>query len=106
MVETKTALGLESGRRFGRWTVLDRCITTQQGERKYLCRCDCGTERYVLERSLRYGGSQSCGCLRKERARQATAYDLLGQTYGELKVVGRSRKRTKMGAYCILDVPV
>lgn len=40
-----------------------------------------------------------CGCLRMERARQATAYALFGQTFGELKVVGRSRKRTKMRAY-------
>ena len=39
-----------------------------------------------------------CGCLRMERARQATAHDLFGQIFGELKVVGRSRKRTKMGA--------
>ncbi len=89
----------ESGQRFGRWTVLDGYITTPQGERKYLCRCDCGTERYALERSLQHGGSQRCGCLRMERARQATAHDLFGQTFGELKVVGRSRKRTKMGAY-------
>ncbi len=95
----KAAMKPESGQRFGRWTVLDGCITTPQGERKYLCRCDCGTERYVLEWSLQHGGSQSCGCLRMERARQATAYDLSGQTFGELKVVGRSRKRTKMGAY-------
>lgn len=78
----KAAMKPESGQRFGRWTVLDGYITTPQGERKYLCRCDCGTERYVLE-----------------RARQATAHDLFGQTFGELKVVGRSRKRTKMGAY-------
>ena len=41
-------------------------------------RCDCGTERYVLERSLQHGGSQRCGCLRMERARQATAHDLFG----------------------------
>lgn len=39
------------------------------------------------------------GCLRKERAYQATAYNLLGQTFGELRVIGRSRKRTEMGAY-------
>ena len=90
---------VHSGQRFGRWTVLDRCTPTPQGDRKYLCRCDCGTERYVLERSLLYGGSRSCGCLRREMARQATAYDLLGQTFGDLRVVGRSRKRTKMGAY-------
>ena len=90
---------LQSGRKFGRWTVLGGCVTTPRGERKYLCRCDCGTERYVLERSLRYGESQSCGCLRKEMAHQATAYDLLGQTFGDLRVVGKSRKRTKMGPY-------
>ena len=95
----KAAMKPESGQRFGRWTVLDGYITTPQGERKYLCRCDCGTERYALERSLQHGGSQRCGCLRMERARQATAHDLFGQTFGELKVVGRSRKRTKMGAY-------
>ena len=99
MEEKKTVKELESGQRFGRWTVLDRVAATPRGERKYLCRCDCGTERYVLERSLKHGGSQSCGCLRKERSYQATAYDLLGQTFGDLKVIGRSRKRTNMGAY-------
>lgn len=91
--------GLKKGQRFGRWTLLDKVVTTAQGEKKHLCRCDCGTERYVLERSLKSGGSLSCGCLRRERAQQATAYDLLGKTFGELRVVGKSRKRTRMGAY-------
>ena len=66
MIEQKTDQRLTCGQRFGRWTVLGGCVTTQRGERKYLCRCDCGTERYVLERSLLYGGSQSCGCKKKE----------------------------------------
>ena len=99
MTERKTDQRLTCGQRFGRWTVLGGCMTTPRGERKYLCRCDCGTERYVLERSLLYGGSQSCGCLRKEMAYQANAYNLLGQTFGELHVVEKSRKRTKMGSY-------
>ena len=85
----KAAMKPESGQGFGRWTVLDGYITTPQGERKYLCRCDCGTERYVLEWSLQHGGSQSCGCLRMERARQATAYDLFGQTFGAELMSGR-----------------
>lgn len=83
----------------GRWTVLDACEKTEKGETKRLCRCECGTERYVLERSLRSGGSQSCGCLTRERAYEASAYDMLGKTFGELTVVGRSRKRTKLGGY-------
>ena len=99
MIEQKTDQRLDCGQRFGRWIVLGGCVTTQRGERKYLCRCDCGTERYVLERSLLSGGSQSCGCLQKEMAYQANAYNLLGQTFGDLCVVGKSRKRTKMGAY-------
>lgn len=88
-----------TGQRFGRWTVLDATMLSASGETKWLCRCDCGTERYVLERSLKYGGSESCGCLTREKVRNAVAYDLFGKEFGDLKVVGRSRKRTAMGAY-------
>lgn len=90
---------MTAGTRFGRWSVLGDWITTEKGEKKYHCRCDCGTERYVLERSLKSGESLSCGCLARERASKARAYDLLGQTFGDLTVVGKSRKRTKMGPY-------
>lgn len=63
--------GLKKGQRFGRWTLLDKVVTTAQGEKKHLCRCDCGTERYVLERSLKSGGSLSCGaCGENGRSRQ------------------------------------
>lgn len=88
-----------SGQRFGRWTVLDAPPSCAAGETTWLCRCDCGTERYVRERSLRSGGSQSCGCLTRERAREAVIHDLLGKEFGDLKVIGRSAKRTKMGGY-------
>ena len=54
-----------------------------------LCRCDCGTERYVLERSLLYGASQSCGCLRKEKSQAANSYDLRGRRFGALTVLGK-----------------
>ena len=43
----------------GRWTVFDSYKKTFKGEKKWLCRCKCGSERYVLERSLMYGGSLS-----------------------------------------------
>ena len=33
--------------RFGRWTVLGDFATTPKDERKWRCRCDCGTERYA-----------------------------------------------------------
>ena len=63
---------------FGRWTVIGDCITfknkANRTERKWLCRCECGTVRYVLERSLIYGGSQSCGCIGTENSIKAVSY--------------------------------
>lgn len=91
MGRKKTAQEL-NGRTFGRWTVLDDMTSNAKGERKWLCRCTCGTERYVLERSLLSGGSESCGCMRKEAAAQASSLELTGQTFGELTVLRRSEK--------------
>lgn len=86
-----------SGQKFGRWTVLDEYIVTPKGERKWLCRCDCGTQRHVLERSLLYGGSESCGCLRKEKAAEAISPDLTGQVFGELTVLRRAENPKNRG---------
>lgn len=51
---------------FSRWKVLMR-----DGDKKgyCICRCKCGTVRSVRERELKSGGSQSCGCLQKERTK-------------------------------------
>lgn len=90
----KTPCGRDlTGQRFGRWTVLGATTRSASGEVKWLCRCDCGTERYVLDRSLRCGASKSCGCASRENAHRANAHDLLGQTFGDLTVVGKSKRR-------------
>lgn len=61
-----------TGQRFGRWTVLERVPLgreTSNGERHgWRCRCDCGTERTVVTRSLTDGSSRSCGCDIVEKA--------------------------------------
>lgn len=44
-----------TGKRFGRWTVL-----SYAGDRKWNCRCNCGTERAVDGASLRKGLSTGC----------------------------------------------
>ncbi len=75
------------GQKFGRWTVLDDYQKTIKGEKKWRCRCKCGTERYVLERSLRHGGSMSCGCLRIKALHETIAHNIAGQTFGELTVL-------------------
>lgn len=88
---------IHPGERYGRWTVLDDCIITPRGERKWHCRCDCGTERHVLERSLRGGGSKSCGCLTREGAAKAVSRDLTGLHFGELTVLRRAETQRKNG---------
>lgn len=81
----------------GMWTVLGPFIVTSKGERKYLCRCDCGTERYVLERSLRYGGSKSCGCLTRKRATEAIELKLKGKFFGDFEVLDKAEKKQRNG---------
>lgn len=88
---------ISPGSVIGRWTVLDTWETTPKGEKKWLCRCQCGTERYVLERSLKHGGSYSCGCIRKERVYESTAHDLEGQTFGDLTVLHIAQRQRKNG---------
>ena len=65
-----------TGKRFGRWLVLERaatCVATQRahGQSRWLCRCDCGTSSVVDVGRLRCGRSKSCGCLRRELARKS-----------------------------------
>lgn len=88
-----------SGRTFGRWTVLDSFTRSPKGERKWQCRCQCGTERYVLERSLLSGGSLSCGCLRRDNAASVNSQDLTGRVFGELTVLGRAGQRKSGGIW-------
>jgi hypothetical protein len=51
---------------FGRWTVLSAGPMVGL-ERKWLCRCICGTEKLLSVNSARRGLSKSCGCLQRER---------------------------------------
>lgn len=86
-----------AGRRYGRLTVLDNVIefNNNQGrpERKWLCRCDCGTEKYIRERALRTGNTKSCGCYRNERVRESNILNLKGKTFGELTAIEQIEER-------------
>lgn len=50
-----------TGQRFGRLTVLEYV-----GNRKWLCKCDCGNEKVIFAGSLTSGVTRSCGCLYRE----------------------------------------
>lgn len=93
----KSTFDVYPGAVIGRWTVTDKYIKSPKGENKVLCQCECGTERYVLERSLKYGGSLSCGCLTRENAQFSNSKDLTGQRFGELTVVNKAVNQKKNG---------
>jgi len=53
-------------RKFGRWTVIKRLENTEYGNTRWLCECECGNSKKLLGGRLVSGGSQSCGCLRRD----------------------------------------
>ena len=53
---------------FGRWTVVSRSKNrSYNGNVKWLCRCQCGTEKEVAGDFLKRNKSTSCGCYQKEK---------------------------------------
>lgn len=75
------------GQKFSRWTVISQA-TTAHGFR-WLCRCECGTEKIVRQDQLKRGISKSCGCWKSEVAKKqitelSTTHGLSNQsrTYG------------------------
>jgi hypothetical protein len=71
---------LSPGDRVHRWRILSigppATSPSGRARARWNCRCECGTEKLVLDQSLRLalrrdaGGSRSCGCLLLERSLQ------------------------------------
>jgi len=54
-----------SGKKFGRFTVMDRVGSDKWGRATWMCRCNCGTQKVVASHNLKSGMIASCGCLRQ-----------------------------------------
>ena len=67
-----------SGQKIGRWTILEQLPErSRSGHSRFLCRCDCGTEKTVLGYKIRLGSSTSCGCISRELSKiRATTHGL------------------------------
>ncbi len=85
-----------TGRQFGRLVVECR-VGSRNQQSTWQCRCDCGRSLVVVSGSLRSGQTQSCGCLRKERAAlvgAARTIDLTGKRFGRLVAQAKDRSVT------------
>ena len=82
-----------TGKQFGRLTVLKRDSNrTKDGRVKWICQCSCQNHTIVSVdgSSLRSGGTRSCGCLQREKARELgkkRLIDLTGKKFGHLTVL-------------------
>lgn len=95
-----------TGKKFGRLTVIERAENNKWGQRKYLCKCDCGREIVTLGKNLCNGRVKSCGCA---RASEKNLQNLEGMQFGDLKVLERAeigytlwKCRCICGAECIV----
>lgn len=95
-----------SGMKFDRWLVGEEA-TSNGKPRRWLCRCDCGTERWILAQSLLNRSSRSCGCLKREVASKTWLKILAGQRFGRILVTDQiERRRQVVFWFCKCDCGV
>lgn len=77
MAKHHSRLPIAPGQEFDRWTVLSIAPSDKRKQKRWFCRCKCGTIRDVAASHLRRGTSRSCGCLIKELAsKRATTHGM------------------------------
>lgn len=96
------------GEKYGRLTVVEFHSMTNANKRRYLCRCDCGTETVCVGGNLRSGNAKSCGCLQREKA-AATAVAAAkvaiepGARFGLLTVIRKAASGGKARFECVCE---
>lgn len=84
-----------TGQRFGRLTVIERRGSDKCGNALWLCKCNCENEIVASSNNLKSGHTTSCGCYKREMARNINFTDLTGEVFGRLTVVkeyGRDKR--------------
>ena len=85
-----------TGRRFGRLVVTAYAGEAKSESARWACTCDCGARAVVDGYRLRSGQTKSCGCIRRERARELgrqSKIDLTGKRFGRLLVTAYAGER-------------
>lgn len=52
--------------KYGRLLIIRPIVMPDDDRKRFLCRCDCGTETVVFAENLYSGHTRSCGCLKRE----------------------------------------
>ncbi len=78
------------GKKYGMLTVIEEAEKADNGQRRLLCRCECGNTVVVNANNFVRLHTKSCGCIKSP--------DISGQVFGRLTVLGRSDKRGVRGS--------
>lgn len=54
------------GKKFGRLTVIELGDKLKNSKYRWLCQCECGVEKLILQANLKQGRTKSCGCFNSE----------------------------------------
>ncbi len=86
------------GQKFGLLTVIEYSGKKQLKNRKrhvWLCNCNCGNQKIILDHSLKCGKTRSCGCLSKSSGKNSALYtgfeDISGKVWSKIKSGAKSR---------------
>lgn len=98
----------QTGKTFGRLTVIERSFPENLSPKMtyFRCVCECGVETISTSANLKSGKSTSCGCLRIERTKEANKgnqhrYEsYVGRVFGYLTVLFRTEKRPRAWYMC------
>ena len=90
---------LEKGQKIGYWTLLEYKGKIKSRD-SWLCKCVCGTEKIIQQRTLLNKDSTSCGCMRIKSKQM----NIEGQKFGKLKVISFAySKDTHTYWNCVCD---
>jgi hypothetical protein len=74
------------GKTFGRLLVLEYSGKRNTSQHQWLCKCHCGSKKFIGGNELKRGKTKSCGCYHKEVTEQARE-NLTGQIFGRYTVI-------------------
>lgn len=59
-----------TGKKFGKLTVISFSRRNKNGTNYWICKCECGKEKEIVQSSLTGLHTTSCGCAQKERRKK------------------------------------
>lgn len=87
-----------TNRRFGRLVAKEYLFDDQRNQACWLFQCDCGNEKILSYNQVKWGGTSSCGCIRRERAENLNKTDITGQRFGRLIALRPTEQRHGSGS--------